>query len=330
MGGDFAPDAVVKGVARVSLTTNIECVLVGDERRIQSILDSVSYDPAHIAVHHTPDVIGMGDSPKDGLRTKPRASIAVGVGMVASGRAEALVSAGNTGACILACANGFRTIAGVRKTALAAVYPRQTDYPGQDQLALLLDVGATVRCEALDLVQFAVMGSAYARRVSKVARPRVGLLNIGVEEFKGGPVLVEAHRRLAALSGIEFVGNIEGNDIATGRADVIVCEGLLGNVVLKLVEGIADVVTGIASNVVTQRRMWQVGMRLLARDIHEITRMTDYASYGGAPLLGFEHVFIKAHGRSSARAIENAVKVAAKAVRDRVAEEIATGVRALQ
>ena len=330
MGGDFAPDAVVKGVARVSLSTNIECVLVGDEGRIQSILDTVSYDPARIAVHHTPDMIGMGESPKEALRAKPRASIALGVGMVASGRAEALVSAGNTGACILACAEGFRKIEGVNKTALAAVYPRQTAYPGQDQLALLLDVGATVRCEAIDLVQFAVMGSAYARRVSKIARPRVGLLNIGAEEFKGGPVLVEAHRRLAALAGIEFVGNIEGNDVATGRADVIVCEGLLGNVVLKLVEGIAEVVTGIASNVVAQRRRWQVGMRLLGRDMREITRLTDYARYGGAPLLGFEHVFIKAHGRSSARAIENAVKVAAKAVRDRVAEEIATGVRALR
>jgi glycerol-3-phosphate acyltransferase PlsX len=329
MGGDGAPEAVVKGVARASLSTNIECVLVGNEGRIQAILDGVSYDPAHIAVHHAAEVIGMAESPKEALRAKPDASIAVGVRLVASGRAEALVSAGNTGACILACAGAFRMIEGVRKTALASVYPRQIEYPGQDQLALLLDVGATVRCDALDLVQFAVMGSTYARQVSKVARPRVGLLNIGVEPFKGGEVLVEAHRRLASLPGIAFVGNIEGGDVAKGRADVIVCEGLLGNVVLKLIEGIAEVVTGIASNAIKQRRVWQVGMKMLSRDMREIASLTDYAKYGGAPLLGFEHLFIKAHGRSSPQAIENAVKVAAKAVRDRVAHEIAAGIRAI-
>jgi glycerol-3-phosphate acyltransferase PlsX len=330
MGGDFAPEAVVKGVAQASLSTTIECVLVGNEARIQALLDTVSYDPAHIAIHHASETIGMGESPKEALRAKRDASIAVGAGLVARGRAQALVSAGNTGACILACAREFRMLEGVRKTALASVFPRQTEYPGQDQLALLLDVGATVRCDALDLVQFAVMGSAYASRVSKVSRPRVGLLNMGVEPFKGGEVLAEAYRRLRELPTIDFVGNIEGDDVAKGRADVIVCEGLLGNVVLKLVEGIAEVVTGIASNAVKQKRIWQVGMRLLSRDIRAIARLTDYAKYGGAPLLGFENVFIKAHGRSSARAIENAVKVAAKAVRDGVPQEIAAGIRAIR
>jgi glycerol-3-phosphate acyltransferase PlsX len=329
MGGDFAPEAIVRGVAQASLTTTIECVLVGDERRIQAILDTISYNPAHIAIHHASETIGMGESPKDALKTKRDASIAVGASLVASGRAHALVSAGNTGACILACAREFDMIEGIHKTALASVFPRQIEYPGQDQLALILDVGATVRCEAIDLVQFAVMGSTYARRVSKVARPRVGLLNVGIEEFKGGDVLVEAHRRLKNLSGIDFVGNIEGDDVAKGRADVIVCEGLLGNVVLKLIEGIAEVVTGIASNAIKQRRVWQLGMKLVSRDIREIARLTDYAKYGGAPLLGFQSVFIKAHGRSSAQAIENAVKVAAKAVRDGVPQEIATGIKAI-
>jgi glycerol-3-phosphate acyltransferase PlsX len=330
MGGDFAPEEIVKGVARASLTTSIECLLVGDERRIQAILDSVSYDPAHISIHHAEETIGMSESPKEALRAKRGASIAVGAQLVANGRADALVSAGNTGACILACAREFRPIKGVRKTALASVYPRQTEYPGQDRLALMLDVGATVRCDAVDLVQFAVMGSTYARRVSKVEQPRVGLLNMGSEEFKGGDVLSEAYRILKGLPGLNFVGNIEGNDVAKGRADVIVCEGLLGNVVLKLVEGIAEIVMDIASTAVKERLVWRVGMRLVARDIRRIARLADYAKYGGAPLLGFEHIFIKAHGRSTAQAIENAVKVAAKAVRDEVAREIAAGVQAIR
>jgi glycerol-3-phosphate acyltransferase PlsX len=330
MGGDLAPDEIVKGVARASLNTAIECVLVGDEQRIQPVLESVSYNPEHIRIRHAADVIGMSEAPKEALRTKRDASIVVGAKLVADGHAQALVSAGNTGACILACARHFRALKGVRKTALASVFPRQTEYPGQDQLALLLDVGATIRCDALDLVQFAVMGSAYARRVSKVARPRVGLLNMGAEPFKGGEVLSEAYERLTAVPGIEFVGNIEGNDIAKGRADVIVCEGLLGNVVLKLIEGIADVVTDVASNAVKKRLMRRLGMMLLSRGIREIAHLADYTKYGGAPLLGFEHLFIKAHGRSTARAIENAVKVAAKAVRDGVAQEIAAGVQAVR
>ncbi len=330
MGGDLAPDEVVKGVARASLSTAIECVLVGDEHRIQRILESVSYNPEHISIRHAGEVVGMDEAPKEALKVKRDASIAVGAKLVADGHAQALVSAGNTGACILACARHFRAIKGIRKTALASVYPRQTEYPGQDQLALLLDVGATIRCDALDLVQFAVMGSAYARRVSKVDRPRVGLLNMGIESFKGGDVLTEAYQQLAGLGGIDFVGNIEGNDVTKGRADVIVCEGLLGNVVLKLIEGIADVVTDVASNAVKQRVLWRLGMALLSRGIREVAHLADYTKYGGAPLLGFEHLFLKAHGRSTARAIENAVKVAAKAVRDGVPGEIAAGIQAIR
>jgi glycerol-3-phosphate acyltransferase PlsX len=330
MGGDFAPDEIVKGVARASLTTSIECLLVGHEGRIQAVLDSVSYNPQHISINHAAEMVGMDESPKEALRTKREASIAVGARLVATGKADALVSAGNTGACMLACARHFRTIKGVRKTALASVYPRQTEYPGQDRLALLLDVGATVRCDASDLVQFAVMGSAYARRISKVTRPRVGLLNMGTEEFQGDEILTEAHRHLKMLAGVDFVGNIEGNDVAKGRADVIVCEGLLGNVVLKLIEGIADVVSDVASNAVKRRVLWRLGMALLSRGISEITHLTDYAKYGGAPLLGFENLFLKAHGRSTASAIENAVKVAAKAVRDGVPQEVAAGIRAVR
>ena len=330
MGGDFAPEEIVKGVADASLATAIECLLVGDEARIQAVLDTLSYDPAHIRIHHAAEAVGMQESPREALRAKRDASILVGASLVARGQADALVSAGNTGACLLACAREFRTIKGVRKPALASVYPRHTDHAGQDQLALLLDVGATIRCDAADLVQFAMMGSVYAHRISKVARPRVGLLNMGAEPFKGGDVLAAAHERLAAMPAINFVGNVEGNDVAKGHADVIVCEGLLGSVVLKFIEGIAEVVNDVAGNAVKQRLVWRLGMRLLSRGLREVSHLTDYAQYGGAPLLGFEQLLVKAHERSRAHAIANAVKLAAKTVRERVVSEIASGIQALR
>ncbi len=330
MGGDFAPEEIVKGVAGASLTTAVECVLVGDEPRIQAVLDTLSYDPAHIRIHHAAEAVGMQEPAREALRAKRDASIRVGATLVAEGHADALVSAGNTGACLLACAREFRTIKGIRKPALASVYPRHTDHPGQDPLALLLDVGATVRCDAADLVQFALMGNAWARRASNVTRPRVGLLNMGAEPFRGGDVLTEAHERLAALPAIDFVGNVEGSDVAKGRADVIVCEGLLGSVVLKFIEGITDVVNDVASQAVRQRLPWRLGMRLLSRGLREAAHLTEHAAYGGAPLLGFEQLLVKVHERSRAPAIANAVKLAAKTVRDGVVAEIAAGVQGVR
>jgi len=330
MGGDLAPDEVVKGVAAVSLETDIQCVLVGDERRIQELLERVEYNPEHIDIHPAGEAIGMAEDPKEGVKHKRDASILVAARLVAERRADALVSAGNTGAAVLACARHFKVIPGIRKTALASVYPRQTEYPGQDHLALLLDVGATIRCEALELVQFAIMGSAYAKRVSKVASPRVALLNMGSEPNKGSPELVQAHRVLQSLSGLNFIGNIEGNELVKGKADVIICEGLVGNVALKLLEGTAEVMMYVAGAAAGESWRFRLGMRMMAGGVDRLRELADYTTYGGAPILGFENIFIKAHGRSPARAVANAVKVAAKAARDGVPEEIAAGVAAMR
>src|SRR5262249_38701484 len=158
-----------------------------------------------------------------------------------------------------AAAKHFKLIKGVRKAALASVFPRHIEYPGQDVLALLLDVGATIRCDALELTQFGVMGSAYARRVSKVSSPRLALLTMGAEETKGGDGRVEANRRLRSLPQVNFIGNIEGNDVATGKADVIVAEGMLGNVVLKLIEGIGEVAIDIASQAARESWRYRLG-----------------------------------------------------------------------
>jgi glycerol-3-phosphate acyltransferase PlsX len=190
----------------------------------------------------------------------------------------------------------------------------------------MLDVGATIRCEANELEQFALMGSAYARRISKVTSPTVGLLNMGSEEMKGGEILVEAHRRLRERKQINFVGNLEGHELVRGRADVIVCEGLLGNVALKLIEGVSEVFRDLTSAAAERSMAWRLGLRLLSGGVERLKDLTDYTRYGGSPILGFEHLFIKCHGRSTGQAIGNAVKVAAKAVRDRVPAEIADAV----
>ena len=322
MGGDHAPDEIVKGAALVSTSTDIDMLLVGDEERIQQVLDETPYNPENLGIVHAADAIGMTEDPREAVRQRKDASLLVAIRAVAEGRADAVVSAGNTGACVLAAAAAFALLPGVKRAALASVYPRQIQYVGQDRLALLLDVGATVRCEADELVQFALMGSAYARRISKIPEPRVGLLNMGSEEGKGGAVLVEAHQRLRAQATINFVGNVEGNDLVHGTADVIVCEGLIGNVVLKLLEGVSETVGELARAAAEQRFVWRMGLRLLSNGIERVQALTDYTQYGGSPIVGLERLLIKCHGRSTAPAIANAVKVAAKAVRDRVPAEI--------
>ena len=330
MGGDHAPEEMVRGVAEVSLGTDIDCLLVGDEARIQNILEQGPYNPERIAILRARDAIGMEEDAHEAIKTRKDASLMVALRAVVDGRADAIVSAGNTGASVLGAARHFRLLPGVRRAALACVHPRMTEYPGQDPLALLLDVGATIHCEADELVSFALMGSAYARRISKVPNPRVGLLNMGSEDTKGGPVLVEANRRLRAQPMVGFVGNVEGNDLVRGRADVIVCEGYVGNVTLKLLEGVSEVLLDVAQAAAERRLVWRVGLRLLSQGIERVHALTDFSRYGGSPILGFDKLFIKCHGRSRAHAVANAVKVAAKAVRDRVPAEIADAVGGLR
>lgn len=330
MGGDHAPDEIVRGVAEVSLATDIDCLLVGDEARVQAILEQAPYNPERIAVVHARDAIPMDEDAHEAVTVRRDASLMVALRAVVEGRADAVVSAGNTGASVLGAARHFRLLPGVRRAALACVHPRMTEYPGQDPLALLLDVGATIHCEADELVQFALMGAAYARRISKVPNPRVGLLNMGGEDTKGGTVLVEAHRRLRAHPLIDFVGNVEGNQLVRGQADVIVCEGLVGNVALKLLEGVSEVLVDVAQAAAERKLVWRVGLRLLSQGIERVHALTDFSRYGGSPILGFDQLFIKCHGRSHARAVANAVKVAAKAVRDRVPAEIADAVGGLR
>lgn len=330
MGGDHAPVEPIRAAAEVSRSTQIHVVLCGDPAVIERELAAVEHVAARIEVLAASGVIGMDEKPRDAIAAKPDASLCVAMRALGDGKADALVSAGSTGALVLASSQWVPRIEGVERAALAAVYPTQQRANNRDRFALLLDVGATVHCRPKDLLLFAYMGHAYASRISKVDRPTIGLLNMGTEATKGGETLVAAHQLLLDEPRLNFIGNVEGNDIPLGKADVIVCEGLLGNVALKMAEGTGELFRNLGTWAFKQSLMWKLGLLLLSSGLRRLKDLTDYSEYGGAPLLGFTRPIIKAHGRSSARAIGNAIKVAAKAARDGVCTEIADCARAFE
>jgi phosphate acyltransferase len=327
MGSDHGPEEVVRGAAQLSVEApHIHALLVGDRELIDAALADTKHRAERISVQHAPEFIGMDEKPGEALARKKNASVAVAAQLVADGEAQALVSAGNTGAGVLACARHFKLIPGVRRAALAAVYPtRGTRGAKEDPFSLILDVGATVEATAEDLVAFAVMGSAYARIISRNERPKVALLSNGVEPQKGPPRVVEAHAKLSSMEGIHFVGNVEGVDIPKGTVDVIVTDGFVGNVCLKMLEGVHETVMDLARYAYKEKLRWRAGLDMLSSGIQRIKDITDWEQYGGAPILGFDRIFIKAHGRSKARAITNAGKVAAKAVARQLGTTIQEG-----
>lgn len=330
MGSDHGPAEIVRGAAQLSLEApHIHAVLVGDRAVIDKTLAEVRHHGERISVFHAPEFVTMEDKPQEALLAKPNASILKAAQLVAEGEADALVSAGNTGACVLACARTFKLLPGVRRAALAAVYPTRLRHGArQDPFSLILDVGATVEASADDLVAFAVMGAAYARVISKNPDPTVALLSNGTEARKGPPRVVDAHARLQGLPGLRFVGNVEGVDIPKGTADVIVTDGFVGNVCLKMLEGVAETVVDLAKYAYKEKLRWRAGLAMLSSGIRKIKDVTDWQQYGGAPILGFDRLFIKAHGRSKARAVTNAGKVAAKAVSAELAKTISEGLAA--
>jgi glycerol-3-phosphate acyltransferase PlsX len=327
MGSDHGPAEVIRGAAQLSLESpHIHTLLVGDRALIDDALAETKHSGERISVQHASEYIGMDEKPGEALARKPDASVSVAARLVAEGEADALVSAGNTGACVLSCARHFQLLPGVRRAALAAVYPTR-DRHGQkaDPFSLILDVGATVEATAEDLVTFAVMGAAYARIISRNENPKVALLSNGTEPNKGPRQVVEAHAALSAMKGLQFIGNVEGVDIPKGTADVVVTDGFVGNVCLKMLEGVHDTVVELAQYAYKESLRWRAGLAMLSGGIQRIKDITDWEQYGGAPVLGFDRIFIKAHGRSKARAIANAGKVAAKAVAHDLGKAIQQG-----
>lgn len=317
MGSDLGAPATVCGAAEASLHPDAPRLLVvGDAAALRRELEKVPHDRQKVRVVHAAEVIGQDESPKRAIADKPAASILVAAELVASGEAAVLVSAGNTGAVTLACARAFARLPSVHRAALGAVYPTERRRGEKDDpFSLILDAGLTLEASAEDLVGFAIMGSAYARCISKNPRPRVGLLSVGSEPTKGTEAIVRAHATLMRVPDIEFVGNIEGMDIPRGTADVVVTSGFTGNIVLKMLEGISETVMRLARSAGETSLQYKAGLALLAPAIRRLRQVTDWQEYGGVPILGFDRLCIKAHGRSTSRAIRNAIRVAHRAVR---------------
>jgi glycerol-3-phosphate acyltransferase PlsX len=304
MGGDGAPRVVIQGALEAVNLLGIPVLLAGPQRQLRRELGRFRFLPSGLELVDAPDVVSMVDAPSAVLRTKRRSSLSVCAELVQQGRATAMVTAGNTGAAWVAAKGALGMIEGVDRPALAAVVPRG------DGQTLILDVGANVECKPHQLVQFAVMGALYATAVLGVPEPRVGLMSVGEEESKGGPRARERNRVLKA-AGVNFIGNVEGNDVFSSRVDVIVCDGFTGNVILKVAEGFGEMVVGMLMDEARQSPMYGAGLLMAKGAFRNLRSKVDYAEYGGAPLLGVGGACLIGHGRSSAKAIRNAVRFAA-------------------
>jgi phosphate acyltransferase len=304
MGGDHAPSVIVDGAVAAARHLDAEIVLVGSTPDLERALAAhADWSKLGIAIVDAPDVIGMSEAPAAALRRKPRASVRVAAELVARKDAAALVSVGHTGATVMAAHAAFGMVNGVDRPALAATIPTRA------RPAVLLDAGANVECRPQHLLQFGVMGSVVARVAFGTERPSVGLLSIGEEETKGNELTREAHQLLKAAP-INFIGNIEGREIYSGVADVVVCDGFTGNVVLKTSEGLVETVEALLGDELRGTFSSQVGYLLSRRAFRRFRRRLDYSEYGGAALIGVAGLTIVGHGRSSAKAVRNAIAMA--------------------
>lgn len=319
MGGDHAPREIVAGAVQGARDLGVEVILVGPARRLQEELRAAGSSPASVRIEDAPEVIEMAEAPAMALRRKRKASILVAVDLVRRGEADAMVSAGNTGAAMAAALLTLGRIEGIDRPAIAAVLPTLRGH------AIMVDVGANVDCRPKHLLHFAVMGSVYAARVLGVRNPRVGLLSNGAEETKGNELVIRA-AELLRHSGLQFIGNVEGREIFTGQADVVVCDGFVGNVVLKFGEGLALGIFTLLREELSRGLLVRLGVALARPRLRALSRRLDYTEYGGAPLLGVNGICIISHGSSKAKAIRNAVALAAESVRSRMVDAIRTDV----
>ncbi len=315
MGGDHAPHEIVAGAVSAARELGIEVILVGPTARLEDELHSMAADRLPIRVEEAPEVIEMAEAPAMALRRKRRASVVVAVELVRRGEADAMVSAGNTGAAMAAALLTLGRIEGIDRPAIAAVLPTLRGR------AIMLDVGANVDCRPKHLLQFAVMGSVYSSRVLGVATPRVGLLSNGEEDTKGNEVVIRA-AELLRRSGLHFTGNVEGREFFNGAADVVVCDGFVGNAVLKFGEGLAVGIFTLLREELSRGVLVRLGVALARPRLRALARRMDHTEYGGAPLLGVNGICIISHGSSKAKAVRNAVALAAESVRAQMVDAI--------
>jgi phosphate acyltransferase len=320
MGGDFAPEVTVAGAIEAVSEYDLQVILVGDEEKIGAFLKGRRHPADRISIVHCTQAAGMDEAPTFVLRKKKDSSIRRAIELVKSGQADGVVSAGNSGVAMAMAFVLLGKIEGIDRPAIATFMPALTG------LFVLIDAGANVDCKPINLLEFAYMGEAYYRAMFNSPSPRVALLSIGEEDTKGNELTKEAFK-LLKKAGINFIGNIEGKDIFSGKADIIVCDGFIGNIVLKTSEGLADTIMKMLKFEIAAIKTGKLGYLMIKPALRNFKKRTDYDEYGGAPLLGINGSCIISHGRSSAKAIKHAIRVAAEMSRQRLHEKIAATIK---
>jgi len=311
MGGDYAPWEIMKGaVAALEVYPDLHIIFVGKEKEIDGNLQNAGGRNLiqRISIVPAAEIITMEDHPATAYRRKKDASITVATRLVREKQADAVVSAGSTGGQMVAALFGLGRLSSIDRPAIATVLPTLAGP------AVMLDAGANADCKPENLLQFAKMGDVYARKILGIAEPKVGLINIGEEASKGNELTIKAHELLSSHTGLNFIGNIEGRDVLTGKADVMVCDGFVGNVVLKVIEGTASALTTLLKEALTRDARSKAGALLLKPGLKGFKRRLDYSEHGGAPLLGVKGVSIICHGSSKAEAVKNAIRAARECV----------------
>ncbi|MFO7815073.1 MAG: phosphate acyltransferase PlsX [Halanaerobiales bacterium] len=318
MGGDKAPDEIIKGaIEAVNDFSDLTCILTGKKKKIKKILNDNNFNSNSIKVVDASQVVTMSDKPSEVLRKKKDSSLIVGTNLVKDKKAEAFISAGNTGAVMASGIFNIGRVSKVKRPPIATVFPSKIGK------TIVLDAGANVDSSPQHLIQFAIMGQIYAEQVLNINNPRVGLLSIGEEQEKGNKLNKNTYELMKEENEINnFIGNVEGRDIFKGNCDVVVCDGFVGNIVLKTTEGVASFVFDLLKDTLTKNLKSKVGALLLKNELKEMKDKVDYRQYGGAPLLGLEGIVIISHGSSDSQAIYSAIKVAREAIQNNVVEII--------
>lgn len=317
MGGDYAPQAVVQGAALAfhEAREEIDLILVGEKNEIASELNNLEVPPPSLAIKHASESISMEEQATDVIRKKKDSSIAVGMNLLKEKKVDAFISGGNTGVVMATALFNLGRIERVSRPAIASCLPSEKG------IVVVLDVGANAECKPQNLYQFALMGSIYSNYVLKVKKPKIGLLSIGEEQTKGNELIIDTYK-LLSKSPLNFVGNVEGRDVLKGTCDVVICDGFVGNIVLKFAESIDGFLVSLVRKRVKESPLFRLGAFLLKVSLRDLKKSLDYAEYGGAPLLGVDGVCIICHGESSPKAIKNAIKLAHNMVKNEVNSHI--------
>jgi glycerol-3-phosphate acyltransferase PlsX len=323
MGGDNAPDVVIRGAKAAVEEFNTEVVLVGDENQIKALLKKYKAENPLISVHHSTEVIGMSEPAAASVRKKRNSSIVAGLELVKEGQGDAFFSAGNTGAVVCAATLSLRMLPGIERPGIGIVVPSLKG------LSLIIDIGANINPKPNQLLQYGIMADLYYKHILKRPNPRVGLLNIGEEETKGTEFMKETFD-LLSNSSLNFIGNVEGRDLFSGKCEIIVCDGFVGNVALKVSESVAEAIQVFLKRHLLSNIWGKLGLLFLIPSLKKFKKEIDYSEYGGAPLLGIDGIVIIGHGRSNVNAIKNAIRVAKEEVDRKFNEKISQAIQPRQ